>query len=158
MTDLERLYCKLALLKIDKVTVSFSGSGDSGQVDDVSFQDHAGQDIDCTKVELEWDTQRDVFRAGKYETWETKHERRLVLLPDIIEKLFYEADRIQGLDWHNNDGGSGEFVIDLTTSPLSAKLITHINVVHTETYEQDFSVFANEEYDDASAPSQSDVG
>lgn len=71
-------------LGVCKIQVEYSGSGDSGDIDDVSFLNKDGNDVSVNSE-----------------------------IRDMIEEICYNnlLDKIE--DWYNNDGGWGMIVIDV---------------------------------------------
>jgi hypothetical protein len=108
LAELETVWVALAALEVAHVVVSFSGSGDSGQIDDInayltSFianRNNAGVDV---------------------------------LLPDVLSKQIEEiTDRIMDSqelpDWYNNDGGNG----DVTWYVPERSIVTTVNQARVE--------------------------
>lgn len=78
----------LASLGVMKVTASFDGSGDSGQVSDITIEGFAGDAKKVFPPELDGQSLR--FFVGEF-----------------IDQLLDES----GYDWYNDDGGYGEITI-----------------------------------------------
>ena len=107
MSDLKNIEVILELkdLGVDKVKVNYSGSGDSGDIDDVTYYNKAGE-----VVEIE----------GEYEKVNGKlQDYALTLLNDIE-------------DWWNNDGGWG--VLNMFISQNTYSIENHIYITETEDY------------------------
>ena len=92
-------------LSVDKVEIEYSGSGDSGEIDDITYYNKAGE-----VVEIE----------GEYE--------------DVHEKVRDYADNILSNieDWWNNDGGYGILNLFITENTYSIE--NHIYITDTEDY------------------------
>lgn len=88
---------------MSKVEISFSGSGDSGDLDDVNFYKHDGSYIG----HQEWDNSP-VYREAQLE----------LLDDDMADYIDYAID---GADWYNNDGGFGTISLDLDTMTASCE-------------------------------------
>jgi|LakMenEpi03Aug12_release.lakeMendotaPanAssembly.Ray.scaffolds.fasta_scaffold187812_1 hypothetical protein len=107
MSDLKNSEVILELkdLSVDRVEIQYSGSGDSGDIDDVTYYDKAGEG-----VEIE-------------EKYEEVHEKvkdyALIILNDIE-------------DWWNNDGGYGILNLFITENTYSIE--NHIYITDTEDY------------------------
>lgn len=107
MSDLKNIEVILELkdLGVDKVEVNYSGSGDSGDIDEVVYYNKAGE-----VVEIE----------GEYEEVHNKlQDYALTLLNDIE-------------DWWNNDGGYG--VLNMFISENTYSIENHIYITETEDY------------------------
>ena len=107
MSDLKNSEVILELkdLSVDKVEIEYSGSGDSGEIDDITYYNKAGE-----VVEIE----------GEYE--------------DVHEKVRDYADNILSNieDWWNNDGGYGILNLFITENTYSIE--NHIYITDTEDY------------------------
>ncbi len=95
------LFDALAAAGITTVIVTFDGSGDSGQIDNIEVQGHVA-DLPPTEVEL------------AFASWGSSDIRREALsLYDAIEALVYELLRQTHEGWENNEGAYGEFTFDV---------------------------------------------
>lgn len=107
MSELKNIEVILELkdLGVDKVEVNYSGSGDSGDIDTITYYNKAGE-----VVEIE----------GEYEEVHNKlQDYALTLLNDIE-------------DWWNNDGGYG--VLNMFISQNTYSIENHIYFTETEDY------------------------
>mgnify|MGYP000085101357 CR=1 FL=1 len=82
---------------INKIEITFSGSGDSGDIDDLIYYD----------VTDKYYYSRDMVKNS----YMTDEEYNL-LQNDCYEFI---DDAIEGADWYNNEGGFGNITIDLDT-------------------------------------------
>lgn len=85
---------------ITKVTISFSGSGDSGQIDSVEF-----------------------YYVEDHQLPESQEE---VLKQDLTAWAYKYLEGV-GVDWYNNDGGQGEIIFDLETVPFKFLATVEVN-------------------------------
>jgi len=143
----------MTLLKImggAKVGVSFSGGGDSGNIDDAELLDAEGNPIDLKGAEFEWESEESYhdLEEGK---WRMRSVVETLPLNDILVKITEDALESTDLDWYNNDGGQGQLSIDLTKTPPSIELEVGVNYVHTENHNFDFTE-TEEEKDAPNAP------
>jgi hypothetical protein len=95
------LFDALATAGIVAVIVTFDGSGDSGQIENIKVQ---GQitDLPPTQIEL------------AFANWGSPDIRRETLsLTDATEALVYELLRQTHEGWENNEGAYGEFTFDV---------------------------------------------
>ena len=139
----------LKLLGVQHITVEFSGSGDSGSIDQVNLNDANGNNIDVSGHKIDWMTSYQTYKDGK---WETKSELSNMPLNLVLESVTYAAIETTGLDWYNNDGGQGTFEIDLTVSPPRIDLDIGINYTETNRYNVNFSGHEENEGDETCTP------
>jgi hypothetical protein len=109
----------LASLKENKITravASYSGSGDSGQVDHVSLYrgDNELSEEDAEAIRVSVPKTRSKFNDKK-KVWERTTEIEETDLPDAIREMAYFAVEANFAGWENNDGASGELEIDVET-------------------------------------------
>jgi hypothetical protein len=78
------------------VEVHFSGGGDSGQIDDISF--------------FKEETEGGREQVTSFETTFTTEEGKTSTVVSVIEDHVYEALDASCVDWYNNDGGYGVYV------------------------------------------------
>lgn len=126
----------LKLLGVQTVNVSFSGGGDSGSIDDITARDAAMNPVNLTTHELTW-----VATSSHYSSsgWVTNSSDVIEPIRDIVERVAYAALEKSGLDWYNNDGGQGEFTIDLSVSPPEITLNVGVNYTQTDEHVFNFS-------------------
>jgi hypothetical protein len=99
----------LAAANIARVTVSFDGYGDSGQIESVDVVDIAGAPcvlpgIDVTLHQAVWDQEEPREQASP--------------LPDAIERLVYDLLGATHGGWEINDGAFGSVVIDVPSGTI----------------------------------------
>ena len=134
----QELLLRLRTLGIQKVVVEFSGSGDSGSIEDVCCTDSQDKEIEIKTEEMEWEEQ-----SSRHDGKEWIRETKPVIkkLVDILEQVTCDALEDQGLDWYNNDGGQGNLTIDFRESPPKITLECGLNYTSTEDHEFDLSQF-----------------
>jgi hypothetical protein len=97
------LFDVLAEAGITQVTVSFDGSGDSGQIESVeAFAGDNATELPAGDVEL--------VRPGDSGG---SSQRTTHTVPDAIETLAYDLLEDEHDGWENNDGAFGEFTFDV---------------------------------------------
>jgi len=110
----------LAAANITDVLVEFDGEGDEGQIESVTaFRGEERIDLPATTVRVlnvAW---------GNAETVAT-----VSALVDAVETLCYDYLEDTHGGWENNDGGYGEFRLDVATRTVSLE----INERYTETH------------------------
>lgn len=113
--DLDKLTWQKAIIAlkdngVTRIVVSYSGSGDSGGIDAVSYFDKENTEI-------------------KHDELDVDH--------DGVQDLAYPL--LEGIEnWYNNEGGDGTIDIDLNT--LKYKIVNNINVVEQETFNHNGSI------------------
>jgi len=118
--DRVTLIAGLKILSVASVVVDYSGGGDDGSVNDVILRDASGVSISTAG-----DTQ--LLFEGKSQT-----------LDKVLEDLCYRALDVGGWDWCNNDGGQGEFEIDLLADPPTIELCHNQNHMTVEGHALEF--------------------
>jgi hypothetical protein len=137
----QNLFAQLKLLNVNSFEIEFDGSGDSGQIEGVTFYDSSIEVMDIPEDTISW-----VYTAYGQEPKETK-----VTLHKAIEDLGYSMLDESGHDWYNNDGGYG--TIDVLLEGEDGKPTVHmeINIRYSteDQYDYDdnnFSMFAEGEH------------
>lgn len=99
----------LEKLSIVKVVVSYSGSGDSGQVEDATAFDKDDAPIVMDDVVVDVTADKSVFKEGVG----FEHVVGVVSTPlkEALEEMAYDALEMKHPGWENNDGASGELVV-----------------------------------------------
>lgn len=139
--DLDKKRLLLTLLKVmggRKVVVSFDGSGDSGSIDDVNLLDQEGNLIDLKGAEFEWPC-RSSEADPLTNKWRVIYKNTVMPLSDILVQITEDALEEEGLDWYNNEGGFGQFTIDLTQTPPKIELDVNIRITETEHHGFDYT-------------------
>jgi hypothetical protein len=104
-----RLFALLSSADITRVTVTFDGEGDSGQIEDVvAFN---GDEL----IELP---------DGQIELLELKHGADEPVIHNVpaaqaIETLCYDLLRQTHCGWENNDGAYGDFTFDIAAGTIA---------------------------------------
>lgn len=115
------IFAALAAADIDLVFVSFDGEGDSGQIQDITAG-RKEQSLPLPDVNVK------LLQAG----WgKTEPEASEVNLREAIETLCYDFLADDHAGWENDDGGFGEFRIDVLAR--SVELQINLRYVHTST-------------------------
>ena len=120
----DRLFDGLAAAGITHVTVTFDGSGDSGQIESLGAW--------CGDKPVDFPTVEIPYAAL---TWDSPEvEMRNLSLEDVVEQLAYHFLSGTHGGWENNDGAYGEFCFDAAARCIhlefnerftSAELFTH---------------------------------
>jgi hypothetical protein len=140
--DKDLLLAKLKELGVDYVQVSFDGSGDSGEINDVEFHSNKPEpETPYTAINVggailaERVTERSV--PSKDGGWTRKVSVEGRTLKDVVMDMTYAALDRTGLDWYNNDGGYGSLTLTVNEEghedgELSANLDVSIRITETE--------------------------
>jgi len=128
----------LRTLGVAKLVVTFSGGGDSGDIESVDAY-NAGQTaaIPLT-AQIPWSSDESCFDE-EHKTWAEVTKEGLMSIEEIAKELTLKALEAQGLDWYNNDGGQGSLEIDFSNSPPTINLEVGINHMTTEDYTFDLN-------------------
>ena len=155
LKDKERLPCRLAELNTSKVEITFSGSGDSGQIDSISYvsvddQSTAfspgGEKIVWANSTTRYD--KDAVRKddkGNPITssdgtplkgdWIKTSKDEETTLDAAVEDFIYRLLESTGHDWYNNEGGQGEVSIEVTENEINLNIGINEIITHEETYQ-----------------------
>lgn len=117
------------------IEVAFSGSGDSGSIDDVGFFNGISSEAATLTTTLKklpfkgWGEKSKWNKDGK---WIRSFAYEDMTLGQLVEVLAYDALERTGLDWYNNEGGQGTFYIDLSAGnePVIS-LDVGLNIIET---------------------------
>lgn len=110
--------------RIESVTVTFDGSGDSGSIDDIHFAPAANADT-IRDATIEHLATGSVFDDGQ---WRTAQTPQTATVYEAIEALTYDYLEETGINWYDNDGGFGNLEIDVA----NASVTLEINQRYTE--------------------------
>ena len=111
-TNRSRISKALKRLGATHVVVSYSGSGDSGQIDEVEIR-KGDSTLEPTKSALslcstsKWDSENSRW----IENMKTKRKP----LKEALEDFAYDWIESEYAGWENNDGASGEFTINVAS-------------------------------------------
>lgn len=102
MRDFQNLILKMSLFKVESLRAEFCGSGDCGEIDHVEMN----PDTDEFTVPMtvkKWDIETSSYRE----------EVEDLTFKKAFENLVYSFLEKTDVDWYNNEGGGGYFMIDL---------------------------------------------
>lgn len=118
----DRILQALKNLEITSVVVSYSGSGDDGQINDVEL--FRGKQLVEIEAEVsviigksKWDPEKS--------TWINYEEEDLCPFSEAIRDFVYDWIESEYTGWENNDGASGECMIEVATAEFSLEHITY---------------------------------
>jgi hypothetical protein len=119
------LLAALAAAGITRVTVSFDGYGDSGQIENLEAK--AGEAL----VGLP-DT---VVEIASTEYFAEEIHRRAQPLPEAIESLCYLILEAKHGGWENNEGAYGEFLFDVAQGSITLDFNYRIEATDNHTHQ-----------------------
>jgi hypothetical protein len=119
---------------VKKCIIRYSGSGDSGNLDEPDF----GDDVVVDDVKIE---QTDVTMDYDLSGWVLGRTQKVnkpkpVGLREAIENLCYSKLEWQHGEWQDNEGSQGSFVIDVEAGTIN--WCHETNYVEVETSEEAF--------------------
>ncbi|HQR19549.1 MAG TPA: hypothetical protein PKV98_01695 [Burkholderiaceae bacterium] len=120
----------LRALNVSTIRVTYSGSGDSGQLDQVDVEPPLPENPAPVEMkEREYVKFDEVARC-----WETAEKLVERPLEDAVESLCWDAIEAHCSGFENNDGGDGTWVLDVATGKYT---LDHTNY-YTESYSETF--------------------
>ena len=104
-----------------KATVHYSGRGDEGQIQDVTFETEPGRDFDADSLVTVLDANA-VFRNHKWE-----YDRAEVVKPIRDALLDFANDVVEThyIGWENGEGAFGEVIFELGADGVDVVRIEH---------------------------------
>lgn len=95
---------------VKKILITYAGGGDEGQIDGITYFDKEDDEI--------------------------KHENVDIDYVDLQDLCYPALEDIE--DWYNNDGGYGEYTIDLET--MKYDIVNNVNYMSQQTYNHNGSL------------------
>ena len=116
-----RLHKALKRLGATSVVVSYSGSGDSGQIDEVSVyrdkeQLKSNENVSILVASSKW---------SKEGGWIERVKSERVALEAALEQFIYVWIESEHSGWENNDGASGECTIEVASNEFILNHVTY---------------------------------
>jgi len=108
MSNKDALIAALTKLKVESVTTSYDGCGDSGQVHDAVFAFEKKDKKDVANETVEITTSTSSFKDGAFVSTE---EVKILPVPEAVHEVLYDWLVANHPGWENNDGAEGEMVI-----------------------------------------------
>ena len=119
---------------VKKCIIRYSGSGDSGNLDEPDFG--AGVVVEDVKIEQTHVTMDYDLSGGGFRRTHKVNEPRLVGLREAIENLCYSKLEESHGGWEIDEGSQGSFVIDVEAGTIEWHHET--NIVEIETSGETF--------------------
>lgn len=128
----------LRSLDVMDISITFSGSGDSGSFENPVAKTKDGTDVDLTKHTLMWPVTKSVWNE-ETNSWDRQIDMERLDLYAILIKVAEAATDEAGLDWWNNDGGDGELTMDFSQSPPAINMTINLRetIYHANYFEYD---------------------
>ncbi len=131
----------LRISGVNYVEVDFQGEGDSGDYGTPWFgmtDEHVAED--AGKMPLRWPFRQSTYNryGDSLDKWETVTGVADRTMSEIAQELAQVALDTTGMDWYNNDGGQGSFVIDIRGDKPVIKMHVEINERRVDTYDYDY--------------------
>jgi len=132
------LFGALKAAGINRVTVTFDGSGDSGQIESVEAYGAENQPIDLpaepipypfATMEERYESCSKTPSGQRCTGYEVQEIEKSSLIQDIIEEIFWDFIGAKHGGWENNDGGYGECVFEVESQTIRLEM----NERYTET-------------------------
>lgn len=132
------LFGALKAAGITRVTVTFDGYGDSGQIESVEAYDAENQPIDLpaepipypfATMEERYEPSSETPSGQRCAGYEVQEIEKSSLIQDIIEEIFWDFIGAKHDGWENNDGGFGECGFDVESETIRLEM----NERYTET-------------------------
>lgn len=123
LDNLRRVLPVLERQGVERVTVTFSGSGDSGAIDWAYFTPEQPQEFNETRVE-----QLSGNSVYENDRWRTVLVPENMTLKEALHNITDDYLEETGVNWYDNDGGYGELEIDVAARSVSLD----VNVNFTE--------------------------
>lgn len=112
--EFARLFPSLVLLlkahNVAKVTVEYSGSGDDGNINTITYLDADGKGIRFPTDSADWDP----YKASTGVRMDLDER-----IQKVVDARMENANDIS--DWCNGEGGGGELTLDVDKGTLKAK-------------------------------------
>jgi hypothetical protein len=120
---------------IDKVTVEYCGSGDSGGIEEIMFEDNMRSCVKCPGDVLSFTVFSSYFQGGESLGWVHKEELKQIPFRDALEQHCYDLIDSEHSGWENDDGGSGTFTFDVESGKISWEHHSYYTETNTDNYE-----------------------
>lgn len=131
----DRLLALLRAAGITSVRISYAGSGDSGNIEDVECFNAAGSAVATPPVSILWAQKSSVWNSTKMRWEPPSDDNAETAIEDVLRDICDKALEDSGLDWYNNDGGQGHLLMNFPgDEEPEITLEVGINVTNVETY------------------------
>lgn len=133
---------------VGSVEVTYDGSGDEGQITEVTAYERSdvtkvkkklgtyrkdSNEMSIKDVTITWTTKKGSWSNQK---WSESEVTKKIPLEEAIQDFCYDLLETTGFDWANNGGGYGTITIDTDTGKIH--LDHRQRIISEEQYEKEF--------------------
>ena len=125
------LFDTLQETRVATIEVTFNGCGDSGQIENVIYEDHRGKEVSEPKLVVKGSF------TGKHHEWDD-HKKTFVevgggegKVRDIVEQVCYDKLEASHGGWEINEGSYGTFVFDVLNRKVNLEFNERIEEVRS---------------------------
>lgn len=123
---------------IASIYVSFDGSGDSGQIDNIAFYKQGRVEINPKDLNISfWKTQGNLWDPVTKEWTRPEPKQEEHPVRDMVEQHVYDLLCRTGIDWYNNDGGYGSWEWSAEDGEVDFSIYQRVvqnDLMHISTY------------------------
>ena len=123
------LFDTLEETRVASIEVTFDGCGDSGQIDEVVYEDHRGKEVSEPTLVVKGSF------TGKHHEWDDKKKAFVEVggsegkVRDIIEQVCYDKLEASHGGWEINGGSYGTFHFDILNRKVNLEFNERIEEV-----------------------------
>ena len=125
------LFDTLQETRVASIVVTFDGCGDSGQIDEVIYEDHRGKELSEPKLVVKGSF------TGKYLKWDEQKKTHVEVdggegkVRDILEQVCYDKLEASHGGWEINGGSYGTFNFDVLNRKVNLEFNERIEEVNS---------------------------
>jgi hypothetical protein len=125
------LFDTLEQTRVASIEVTFDGYGDSGQIDEVVYEDHRGKELSEPKLMVKGSF------TGRYLKWDEKKKTHVEAggdegsVRDILEQVCYDKLEASHGGWEINGGSYGTFHFDVLNRKVNLEFNERIEEVNS---------------------------
>jgi hypothetical protein len=125
------LFDTLQESRVASIVVTFDGCGDSGQIDEVTYEDHRGKELSEPKLVVKGSF------TGKSHEWDDEKKTFVEVgggegkVRDIVEQVCYDKLEASHGGWEINGGSYGTFHFDILNRKVNLEFNERIEEVNS---------------------------
>jgi hypothetical protein len=125
------LFDTLQESRVASIVVTFDGCGDSGQIDEVTYEDHRGKELSEPKLVVKGSF------TGKSHEWDDEKKKFVEVgggegkVRDIVEQVCYDKLEASHGGWEINGGSYGTFHFDVLNRKVNLEFNERIEEVNS---------------------------
>jgi hypothetical protein len=125
------LFDTLEQTKVASIEVTFDGCGDSGQIDEVVYEDHRGKELSEPKLVVKGSY------TGKHHEWDDEKKKFVEVggsegkVRDIVEQVCYDKLEASHGGWEINGGSYGTFHFDVLNRKVNLEFNERIEEINS---------------------------